>query len=116
MNLTLDKYNQKLILSGYNLENRHTIFISGIRSFKKKLMHPEKGQIHSYRDMADTQSRRISKSSEKTYWFNKVIFNKKAKRKAEKLKHKSTQTQKGPGWVDGMLMVPRTPDGGLCRS
>ena len=43
------------------------------------------------------------------------MLNKKAKKRAEKPRQGQSQIKKGPVWVDGVLMVPRTPDGALCR-
>ena len=114
----LNKFNQKLIISGYSIKHRREITISGIRAFYKKYNNPEKGQIESYRDMSNVEDRRISKSSEKAYWFNKILYKKNNPNRATyniKKKNKNKISYDGPRWVDGILMVPRTVDGKLCR-
>ena len=67
--------------------------------------------------MSGIQSRRIKKISEKTLWINKVMFKKKEIRETNKYKHvRNDRKGDSPKWVDGILMVPHTTNGALCRS
>ena len=112
----LNRFNQRLILSGYNLKMRREIIKSGIRVHKRELLNPVQGQIHIYRNMDDIQSRRVNKASEKTIWMNKIMFRNRNNDHSKKKKDKnSKQMGGGPKWVDGVFLAPRTTDGTLCR-
>ena len=111
-------FNQRLIISGYGVQARRDIITSGIRKFKKKLSHPEPGQIYLFRNMNNVQERRISKMSEKTLWFNKIFYRKpttRAKNSPNNQNPKAKANPGGPRWIDGVLMVPRTNEGALCK-
>ena len=68
----LDKFDLKLERSGYSQDRRQEIMVAGIRTFTNKLKYKTEGQIHTYRDMSDIQTRRIGKLSEKTMWMNRT--------------------------------------------
>ena len=64
--------------------------------------------------MSNVQKRRITKMSEKTLWINKVKANKISKKAFKGKNHRNNQVNT-PQWIDSIMMVPRTPEGRLCK-
>ena len=98
----LNKFDDKLITSGYSPKQRTSILIAGIRIFQAKLTTNDKeNKIYIYRDMTGKKDRKIGKMSEKCIWFYKK------KKNNKKYKNKTTYNRR-PSWRKVEIIHLRT--------